>query len=91
MKEHELKVWTDFYPAIESGEKTFELRFDDRAYHAGDILLLREWDRGKKEYTGRWMRVLVNYLLGGIGLAPGWVCMAIKPITVPESGVVKEV
>src|SRR5690348_13292378 len=43
-KTHVLKVWPDFYAAIASGRKTFEIRKDDRDFAEGDRLLLREWD-----------------------------------------------
>ena len=51
MAEHELKVWPEFWPALASGEKTFELRKDDRGFRAGDILWLREWSKAAG-YTG---------------------------------------
>lgn len=81
MTTHELKTWPEFYGAIADGEKTFELRKDDRAFRAGDFLLLREWMPNIGAYTGREMRVLVTYLMCGpsFGLQPNWVCMAIQP------------
>ena len=41
---HVLKCWPQYYRAIESGEKTWEIRKNDRDYHVGDILHLRPWD-----------------------------------------------
>lgn len=35
------------------GKKNFELRLADWDCAEGDILVLREWDPGLKEYTGR--------------------------------------
>src|SRR3954470_11426726 len=43
--EHELKCWPEFYKALVSGEKTFELRKNDRGFRVGDVLWLREWRR----------------------------------------------
>ena len=87
-REHELKCWPEFYTALVSGEKTFELRFDDRGFRVGDVLWIREWRRlrivdGKAEgeYTGREMRRTVSYLLGGFGLQKDFVCMALGPTT----------
>ena len=77
--EHELKIWPEFFQPIISGEKTFELRRDDRGYRAGDTLLLREWKSCR--YTGRTSRVLITYILGGLGLQNDWIVMAIKPLT----------
>ena len=75
MKTHELKIWPDFFSPIVTGEKTFELRKDDRGFKAGDVLWLREW--GKGEYTGREIKKRVTYLLGGFGLEREYVCMAL--------------
>jgi hypothetical protein len=41
---HELKCWPDFFDAIASGRKPFEVRKNDRGYQAGDRLILRKWD-----------------------------------------------
>lgn len=83
MSVHKLKTWPEFYNAIESGEKTFEVRKDDRAtpFRVGDVLHLQEWLPGKKAYTGRHMTVDVTYLISGpaFGIERGFVCMAITP------------
>ena len=82
--EHELKCWPEFFSAIVSGEKTFELRKDDRGFKVGDVLRLREWSPARPEahggYTGRSLRVTVSYVLSGWALADGYVVMGIKLI-----------
>ena len=40
MIEHTVKCWPNYWDAIERGEKTFEVRLDDRGYQKGDILSL---------------------------------------------------
>ena len=40
MKVHDLKCWAWSFDAIASGEKTADLRKNDRDYHVGDILRL---------------------------------------------------
>jgi hypothetical protein len=84
--EHELKCWPEFFRALLSGAKTFELRRDDRGFRAWDVLWLREWrrlrivdGRDEGEYTGREMRRVVTYVLSGSGLASGFVCLGLGP------------
>lgn len=80
MTVHDLKTWPEFYVAVESGEKTFELREDDRGYRVGDFLRLKEYLPEPKRYTGKELVVQVTYLVAGplFGVEPGHVCMAIK-------------
>ena len=86
MKTHELKSWQEFFEAVLQGEKTFEVRYNDRGYRVGDMLRLREWNGKTGQYTGRELRMEVKYIMPwsmitgyGIGLLPGWVVMAIVP------------
>jgi len=58
---HYLKIKPEYYRAIERGEKTFEVRFNDRDYKKYDVLHLQEWCGG--EYTGREIVADVSYLL----------------------------
>lgn len=44
---HELKTWVSYFRPLWDGEKTFEIRFDDRGFQRGDLLDLREWDRAR--------------------------------------------
>lgn len=41
--EHVLKCWPQFMPRIASGQKTFEIRKNDRDYQVGDTLFLQEF------------------------------------------------
>ncbi len=59
----EKKCWPEFFEKILSGEKTFELRLADWECSRGDVLVLREWDPSKKEYTGRVIEKKVTYVL----------------------------
>lgn len=47
------KLWKEYFDQVASGKKKYELRLNDFNIAEGDILLLREWDREKGEYTGR--------------------------------------
>lgn len=76
---HELKTWPEYYEKVISGEKTFEIRKDDRGFKTGDVLHLREWDQTTGAYTGQETVVKVVYLTA-FGMEPGFLCMAIKPL-----------
>lgn len=76
---HILKTLPEFYLKVCSGEKTFEVRYNDRNYQVGDELFLREWDGFG--YTGESSSWLVTYILtheAHAGVAPGHVVMGIK-------------
>lgn len=79
-KIHELKTWTTYFEAILKGIKTFEVRNNDRNFQKEDILILKEWDNDKSEYTGRQISRDVSYILQGgqFGIEDGYVVMAIK-------------
>ena len=61
MTEHFLKILPEYYDAVKRGEKTFEVRFNDRGFEKGDVLVLAEWQDGG--FTGREIRARVTYLL----------------------------
>lgn len=58
---HYLKILPQYYMDVESGRKTFEIRFNDRGYKVGDILHLQEFCGG--EYTGRELNREVCYIV----------------------------
>lgn len=77
-KEHVLKCWTQYFEAIVFDQKTYEVRYNDRGYERGDILVLREYNNVAKEYTRRQTRVKVTDVFNDIGLQPGWVIMSFE-------------
>jgi len=62
MRKIEKKVWPKYFQAIVEGRKNFEVRLADFDCKEGDILVLREWDPNKKEYTGRVIEKEVTYV-----------------------------
>ena len=84
-KIHELKILPEYYSAVVSGKKRFELRKNDRDFRAGDILRLEEWDG--HEYTGRATDVMVLYILLEYAgaLAPGYCIMSIEVMGCDEA------
>jgi hypothetical protein len=59
----EKKVWSEYFQMILDGTKKYELRLADFEVEPGDMLWLREWDKDKKNYTGREIRKPVSYVL----------------------------
>lgn len=57
------KVWREYFEQIISGKKKFELRLADFEVNEGDTLILEEWDKDKKEYTGRKVECVAMYIL----------------------------
>ena len=47
------KIWPEYFDAVASGKKKFELRLNDFEVNEGDILVLEEWDPKTESYTGR--------------------------------------
>lgn len=77
MQTHELKVWPEYFAALASGRKNFEVRRDDRGFSEGDTLRLREWRPDMQLYTGAELLAGVVYLLRGpvFGIEDGFVVM----------------
>lgn len=70
---HELKILPQYFKSVVHKEKWFEIRKNDRDYHVGDKLILREYENG--EYTGssvdRWV-IYVHHGTGEFGLEKGY-------------------
>lgn len=80
---HKLKCWSNYYDAVVAGEKTFEVRRDDRGFQKGDILLLQKYDPQKLRFVGSTggqpysIEKKIKYVLTGgqLGVEPGYVVL----------------
>lgn len=81
---HALKTWPEYFEQVFQGNKTFELRKNDREFKVGDTLALQEWDNYFGAYTGRCIDVDVTYILSGgnFGIEKGYVVMGIKRVNI---------
>lgn len=79
---HELKLERAFLKPIYRGEKTFEIRKNDRGFQKGDIVRFKVVDDlGLQIRTGlEDMEFEITYVLSGWGLEPGFVAFGIKPL-----------
>ena len=90
---HELKSDNAVFKAAVKGDKTFEIRRNDRNFEVGDLLLLRETvytgqemkAQGKPlKYTGNMLLLKVSYILHGpaYGLPEGMCIMSTETIRI---------
>ena len=56
------KAWPEYFEAVASGKKNYDLRLNDFEVNEGDTLVLEEWDPKAKEYTGRKLEKKVTYV-----------------------------
>lgn len=79
--EHELKIYPKYFKDVISGQKTFEVRKNDRKFNVGDILVLKEWDNIR--YSGRVCNVIITYMIDDkfAGIMPGYAVLGIKLLT----------
>jgi len=82
---HALKIKSEYFEAVISGKKLFEVRVNDRNYKVGDLLGLNEINKDE-EYTDRSCVVYIDYILelGHDNL----VVMSIKPVDLKRGPVV---
>jgi uncharacterized protein YqfB (UPF0267 family) len=61
MKTHELKILDCFYAEVICGNKTYEIRGNDRNFQQGDAVVLREIN-DDRDYTGRSCKAEIGYV-----------------------------
>lgn len=90
MSEHVVKCWIPYFEAIDRGDKSFDVRRDDRGYQKGDTLVLEKYDGKHHRYVMdgynfsakpyRITRTITYVLTGGqFGIEPGYVVLALSP------------
>lgn len=81
---HELKTTQPYFDDIQKGDKTFEVRKNDRLFAVGDFLALNEYeDIPEVGYTRRCMLVRVTYILDSKEYCKdGYVVLGIIPCAV---------
>ena len=87
---HQLKTWPQYWDAVASGDKTFEVRRDDRGFQKGDVVELlrcRHTMMGTYEVAlspvthqpAHVLRKRITYVLTGgqFGIEPGFVVLGL--------------
>lgn len=104
---HTLKIQPQYFSAVQSGAKPFEIRKNDCGFKVGDVLELEEWEPcshceatgkvfarpnrfplvsvechecsgSKGHYTGQSITRRVTYILEGMGIEKGHLCMGLE-------------
>lgn len=79
MKIHELKTVNPHFINVQSGNKRFELRFNDRDFKKGDYLVLRHYNAQEDWYGGEDVLVRVTDILRDFpGIQDGYVILSIS-------------
>lgn len=77
---HALKTAPGYFVDVISGEKSFEVRKNDRPFHIGDMLALNEYIAESDTYTGRSCIVTIEYILSEKEYCKdGYVILGIAP------------
>ena len=84
MKVHnKVKILNDFADSIVAGDKTFEIRENDRGFQKGDFIKFQATDRiGISNYSHLINNKLyeITYVLNEWGIKNGYVALAIKEV-----------
>lgn len=90
MKTHNLKLSIEFCDDVLSGEKTFEVRKNDRGFQTGDLIRFIPTDgtsyrsldgtarNAKHEISER--TYMIKYILNGWGIKNGYVVLGIEEV-----------
>ena len=82
---HELKIVKDYADSVHFGDKTFEVRLNDRGFQKGDIVRFKPLSKSGASVDTRHplydKKYEITYVLGSFyGLAQGYVAFGIKPL-----------
>ena len=90
IRTHQLKSWSRFFRPIVAGERTHELRRNDRKYRVGDRILLREYDPNSQTYTGSFCEAVITSMtsqdvpcaVSDQGLNPDFCILSVRLLSV---------
>ena len=87
---HDLKLDMEFCDAVFNGDKTFEMRLNDRGYQKGDFIKFVPVEGTSRLVTSTYHPIKdalfeITYVLNGYGLKEDFVCLAIKRVKVDDN------
>jgi ParB family chromosome partitioning protein len=80
MRIHNLKILNDFADAVVIGDKTFEIRENDRGYQKGDYIKFQAIDKTglENQHVINGKLYLITFVMNGWGMKNGYVVLGIK-------------
>jgi len=81
IKNHDLKCDAEYFDKVASGDKNFELRFNDRDFQVDETITLHRFI--KDSFTGSSLKKRITYVLKDaerFGLKDGYVILSIENI-----------
>lgn len=57
---HEIKLRSEYFDSVACGDKNFEIRFNDRGYQKGDLLIMTEYH--ETDYCSRKIKAVIGYV-----------------------------
>lgn len=81
MKTHKIKILKDFADAVYAGDKTFEIRKNDRGYQKGDIVVFKAMEDTMftiPDHPINKTKYMITYVLNGWGIKEDYVVFGIK-------------
>lgn len=80
MRVHNLKILNDFAEAVLMGDKTFEIRENDRGYQKGDYIKFQAIDKNgtPNRHLINDKLYLITFVMNGWGIKNGYVVLGIK-------------
>ena len=82
---HKIKILESFANAVDCGDKTFEVRKNDRGYQKGDTVeftVLHDFDRLEMiSHPLMEKKFMITYVLSGWGVEDGYCVFGIKQVT----------
>ena len=77
---HEIKLSREFQEAVLSGEKSFEVRYNDRGYQKGDYVKFKIVDRRNVVEPLEDKLFEITYVLSGWHIEQDYVVFGIRPV-----------
>jgi len=80
MKVHNIKIREQYYERIVLGQKSFEVRKNDRDYQVNDCLMFEVINPTNNESIPASDLYKIGYIHSGLGMAEGYVVLEISKV-----------